>query len=302
MSGKYKDAATVREALSSPVPSVNPVFCENGDIDWEKTKGLIDFFIETGSKALLITYGDSLLSVLDDEEIYQLNKLMTDTAAGRAMTIACGGCWDLKRHKALAEAMKDAGADLYIPYFPDWAQSADAALLTGCFKEIGKIMPVMLLTAMGGRGIPYQVFDALSPNDGIFAVKNDTPMPYSKELGYRIRDKFAYLSGGTASFFLEEYPYGADGYLSVYARCFPEVSDLFWKTFKENGIKESAAVIEKYELPVRRFWDKAHFAAVTHAMQEIAGVGSRYRRTPYSSLTDAQMEELKALLCGLNVK
>ncbi|MCQ2400729.1 MAG: hypothetical protein MJ059_02265 [Lachnospiraceae bacterium] len=39
-----------------------------------------------------------------------------------------------------------------------------------------------------------------------------------------------------------------------------------------------------------------NFDAVMHGMQELAGVGTRYRRAPYGSLSDGQMEILKATL------
>lgn len=298
---KYYDVAMVREAITSPVPSVNPVFTKDGEIDWDKTAGLMDFFIQTGSKAILLTFGDSNLHILSDDEIAQFNKCMADTAAGRVMTISCSGRWNHDKNIAFARFVSEAGCDIHIPFYPDWAASCDAALLAQCFRDIGKIMPVMLLTAIEGRGIPFPTIEALTPADGIVAVKDDVPMPYGRDLGYRIRDKFAFLSGGTASGFLAEVPYGADGYLSVYARCFPQISDEFWKTYKTGTLLQAAKVVEKYELPLRDLWNSMHFDAVNHALQELAGVGTRYRRAPYSSLTDEQMEKLKELIKSFGV-
>ena len=39
-----------------------------------------------------------------------------------------------------------------------------------------------------------------------------------------------------------------------------------------------------------------HFSAAIQGMYEVAGLGSRWRRSPYSSLTDAQMEILRQFL------
>lgn len=301
MSKNYYDVAAVREALTSVVPSVNPVFEKNGEINWKKTADLMDFMIAGGAKVLLLTYGDSLVSALSIEETVKFNELMADVAAGRVMTISCAPKMTQKEEIAFAERMRDKGLDVHIPMFNDWAGSMDHVLMAECFRQIGKIMPVMLLSAMDGGGLPHSLYPLVTPEDGIVAVKDDKPMPYGRELGHLIRDKFAFLSGGTASMFLEEVPYGADGYLSVFARCFPQVGQEFWKAYTSGDIKEAARVIEVYELPVQRMWDKAHFDAVMHAMQELAGVGTRWRRAPYSSLNDGQMEQVADMLKGLKL-
>jgi hypothetical protein len=41
------------------------------------------------------------------------------------------------------------------------------------------------------------------------------------------------------------------------------------------------------------------FDAMFHATQEIFGIGGRWRRTPYHSFTDEQMERLRAFYNGL---
>lgn len=61
-------------------------------------------------------------------------------------------------------------------------------------------------------------------------------------------------------------------------------------------MKEAVRIIEFYELPVQKIWDEMNFDAVMHGMQELAGVGTRYRRAPYGTLNDEQMEKLKATL------
>lgn len=298
---RYYDVNAVREALTSVVPSVNPVFEENGDIDWKKTADLMDFMIEGGARTLLLTYGDSLVSSLTFEESVKFNETLKDVANGRVMTISCGPKLQWKEQISYAEHMKEKGLDVHIPMFNDWGGSLDHTLLAECYKEIGKIMPVMILTAMDGGGLPLSLYPLLSPLDGIVAVKDDRAMPYGRDLGGLIRDKFAFLSGGTASMFLEEAPYGADGYLSVFGRCFPKVGQAFWKAYNEGNLKEAVRIIEFYELPVQKIWDEMNFDAVMHGMQELAGVGTRYRRAPYGTLSGEQMEKLKAMLQKMNL-
>jgi len=296
MSNRYYEVEAVREALTSVVPSVNPVFEKDGEINWKKTADLMDFMIEGGAKTLLLTYGDSLVSSLSVEETLKFNEILVDVGKGRVMTVSCSPMISMKEHLTFAERMKEIGADVYIPMFADWGGSQDFRLLAECYRTLGKLMPLMVLTTVEPAGLPYEFFSLISPGDGLVAVKDDKAMPYGADLGPVIRDKFAFLSGGTASMFLEEVPYGADGYLSVFGRCFPKVGQDFWKAYTAGDMAEARRLIEYYEDPVQKIWDELHFDAVMHGMQELAGVGTRWRRAPYGSLSDEEMEKLADML------
>ena len=45
--------------------------------------------------------------------------------------------------------------------------------------------------------------------------------------------------------------------------------------------------------------EAGNFDAMFHATQEIFGIGGRWRRVPYHSFTDEQMERLRAFYDGL---
>lgn len=295
----FYEAARVREALQGPVPSVTPQFFKSGEIDWASTGTVIEAMLAGGAKTLLITNGDSLLTILTDQETMELNRFVAETAGNRAMVIACSKTWCQSQMLDYAASCREYGCDLVIPFVPDWCQSTDGEELTACFREIGQVMPVMLLTNMcNGRGIPYTVMDALSPRDGIVAIKDDMPGPYGKMLLARTRDKFAFLQGGRAFNFLDQAPFGADGYLSVYARVFPQVSNEFWSYYTEGRLKEAVEIVEKYDVAFFDFVaaEGVNFSAAIQGMYEIAGLGSRWRRSPYSSLTEEQMGKLRAFL------
>ena len=294
---KYYDVAAVREALSCPVPSITPQFFENGEIDWKSTGNVIENQLAGGAKSLLVTFGDSLLTILTDKETMELNRFVAETAAKRAMVIACSKHFSHPQMLEYANECKNYGCDLVIPFYPDWAQSLSADELEKCFKEIGAIMPCMLLTNLtSGRGIPEKIFRNLGPEDGIVAIKDDMALPYGKTVLSVTRNKFAFLQGGRAFNYMDVAPFGADGYLSVYSRVFPEVSNAFWKAYHEGDMPEAVRLVEEYDSAFFGFCAKngVHFSAAIQGLYEIAGVGRKWRRTPYSSLSDEEMEKLRA--------
>ena len=304
MKSKYYDVAAVREAIACPVPSITPQFFQNGEIDWKSTEYMIDRCVQGGAKALLVTHGDSLLHILSDEETFALNRTVANVSAGRAAVIACSKQWSHSQMLEFARRSKEDGCDLIIPFYPNWCGGLDKEAVVSCMKELGREMPIMLLSCMMNGGIPLAVLDKLSSDDGLVAMKDDVAQPYGKNILAHIREKIAYLSGGRAFNFLDTADYGADGYLSVYARMYPEVSNAFWKAYTSGNRQEAIALVEKYDIALfKGFIEKngLDFSAVIQGMYETAGVGSRWRRFPYSSLNDAAMEMLQDFLRGIGL-
>ena len=297
MMNKYYDVAAAREAISSIVPSISTPFLPNGDVDYKSLRGMVDFLIQNGAKTLLLTHGDSLLSILTNQEAYEVTRTVVEAADHRAMVIGCSKIWTLPEMLEFAETCAGFGCDMMIPFPPDWARHCTADTLLEYYKAVGKIMPVMILSCTNG-GVPEAVYDRLKPEDGVVAVKDDTAYPYGIEALCHIRDKMAFLSGGTMKKFLTEVPYGADGYLSVFARCFPHVEKPFWQAVQEGRLLDAAKIPETYETPFFR-WVAAHginFDAGIRGMMEIAGLCNRFARIPYSTMTDEQMDGLRGFL------
>ena len=246
-----------------------------------------------------MTYGDSILSILTDWEVTELMRFVVQRTDHRAMVIGGGKKWCLTQSIEFAEVCAEAGCDMVLPFSPDWGQHADTDMLLKYYEAVAEKAPVMMLTnLMNGRGIPLEVFERVLPEKGIVAVKDDAPAPYGRRLGSIVSGKLAYLSGGTMENFLTVAPYGADGYLSVFFRAFPEVDRKFWLAYTQGQLRDAAAIIDEYEVSFFQ-WCSAngvHFDAGIRGMMEIAGIAKRFCRMPYSYLSDAQMELLKQFL------
>ena len=298
MKNKYYDVSAVREAIhAAPVPSISTPFLKNGEIDYKSLATYTDFLVESGAKALLLTPGDSLFSLLSDKEQLEVNRAVVDACNHRAMVIGCEKGMYLSRMTEFAERYRDFGGDIMIPFAPEWCKHNSTENLIEYYKACGKIIPTMLLSCNNG-GLPVSVYDETGPSDGIVAVKDDMALPYGTKALPHIRDKMAYLSGGRMETFLYYAPYGADGYLAVFARAFPQVDKMFWEKYNSGDLKGAVSVIEEYEIPFFKWCEenKVHFDSGIRGMIEIAGLATRYARHPFDHLTDTQIESLRNFL------
>ena len=295
-----KDILEIKSAIHCPVPSISTPFLENGDIDWPGLDRIVDFLIGNGAKALLVTNGDSLLSVLTDQETAELNRRVVQAAGGRALVISGGKPWCDRQALAFADYLREIGADVCLPMIPDWAQSASADRCADLLRAVGRIMPVMALTNLGnGRGIPQAVFARLIEEGapGFAGVKDDMCGPYGRRLAALLDGRYAFLSGGRAENHLDVAPYGPDGYLSIFMRFLPDLAWGYWQRYLAGDFGACARWIMRYEVRFMDFIAKEgiQFDLAVHALMARAGLCGKWRRAPYESASAAQQQALDRL-------
>ncbi len=297
-------ADEVYAALTGPIASVSTPFDKDGNIDWKSLRKIVDFIIEGGSRTVLLTCGDSLYTVLTDREIAQVTKTVAEQTAGRAMLVAAGSWW-LGESITFARMIREWGVDLFMPLPPDWAGSCSEEGLADYYRAIAAEIPVMLVTALGGRPLPLSLIrNLLDGREPILAVKDDICGAYGKRLASMVQGRCAYLSGGRKQNHLDIAPYGAAGYLSVYQRFWPAVAQAYWQAVKIGRLDQAAAIINTYdaslmeELPAEL---GLHFDAVIHGCLELFGLAGRWRRNPYMSASDQQMEKIRQFFACRNI-
>ena len=68
----------------------------------------------------------------------------------------------------------------------------------------------------------------------------------------------------------------------------------YWKAIQTNDLEAARAVIRDYDMPLFDYLIslEGSFDAGIHGILELFGLTRRYRRPPYHTLTDQQMEQL----------
>lgn len=295
---KIMDKCEVRKNLTGPVASIATPFNKDGSIDVAGLRNYVDFVIAGGSRSLILTHGDSLFSLLSDDEIAAVTKTVIEHAAGRAMVCAATGIWPTEKTVDFARHCRDIGANLFMVLPPDWGQSCTKETLIEHYAAASKHMPVMVVTNIfTNRGLEFglDVLKMLLERvPRIVALKDDFCNEFGRKMGLLVHEHWAVITGGQKQNHMNALPYGCDGYFSVFSCFKPQIAHQYWNAIQSQNLSQARNVIRDYDMPYFDFVRKlpGWTSAGTHGALELFGITKRWRRKPYYSLSDEEMEKL----------
>jgi len=296
----------VRHALTGPMMSLWTPFRENGDIDYEGVRRIIDYTVdEGGSKTVIITAGDSLYTVLSDDEVAELAKVVVDHTAGRAMVVAAADFWSTRQTVEFARYAREIGADMVMVAPPDWSRSCtDDSIVEHYSQAAACDIPIMVVTNFlqpRSESFRLHVIERLRDEvEGIYAVKDDVCGEFARRLSLLVYDRWSLFVSGTKREVLNTFPYGCDGYMSNFICFKPELAHEFWNAVQAGDGSGIRKFIAENDIPI---WDLPSefnrcFDVIAHGILELKGLAGRWRRAPYHSLNDGEMEKLAHFLKG----
>jgi 4-hydroxy-tetrahydrodipicolinate synthase len=295
-----KSSEEIRAALTGPVTSVFTPFQQDGEIDYPGLRDFIDFCLEAGSTAIILTAGDSRFMVLSDEEIAQVTRVTAEHTADRALVVAADRSWSLKREIAFAEFAREVGADVLMVKPPDLALCTRETYVP-YYAAVAEQIPVMVVNNVF-RGSPMamsmDVLEALRDQvPGIVAVKDDVCGEFARKMCLLVYDRWAVIAGGQKQNHLNILPYGCDGYFSTFSKFEPSVTHAYWEAVLASDWPRMRQIIDTYDMP---FFDfvlnefRVPFIPAMYGTLELFGVFQRWNRPPCYSLNDEEMERLTA--------
>lgn len=292
----------LQAALSSLIPSVRVAFHRDGSIDFPGIRAYVERCIENGAESLMLTFGDSLYSLLTDDELSDVTRVVIETARGRAKVIAAERQWWTGKIVSWAKHCKELGADILMVFPPDWAQSSTVETLVRHYAAVAEVMPVMMVTAVlfpRGMGFRMELVSRLYeevPN--VVAVKDDVCDEFGRRMSSLVHDRWTVIAGGSKQIHLYLAPYGSRGHLSTLITYKPDIARKYWKLVNARDYDKAAALVRDYDMPMFDAMMKlpGSFDAGMHAWSEIVGIHPRWRRSPYYNLTDKELNAFAAEL------
>ena len=292
------DKDAVRAALTGPVPSISTPFKQDGSVDYAGLRHYIDFLIAAKAKTILLTAGDSHYICLSDEEIAKITKVTCEQTAGRAMVVSADRYHSTDRAVAFAEYAVGVGVDVTMAMPCDWGASCTPETLAEHYAAVARVAPTMIVTNVflpRGAAFGFETLElAFAKSDNIVAIKDDMCGTFAPKLCMMAHERCAIFAGGQKSNHMLMHPYGCDGYLSSFMSFVPSVTHEYWAAIEAGDLKAATAVIRDIDSPFFDFIMKlpGGFDAGMHGALELFGVAGRWRRRPYYSLNDQEMEQL----------
>lgn len=301
------DLQEVRHYLTGPVMSLRTPFQENGEIDYDGVRKIIDAAIAGGSKTVMLTAGDSHYEILSDDEIAEMTRVAVEHTEGRAMVIAADRYYGTERAIEFATFAGETGADLVMCLPPDWAKSTTPKTLAEHYAAVAEIMPVMIVT---NRFIPRgeefgleTLQRAVDKSPNVVAIKDDMCGVFAQKMCAALSDRCAIISGGQKRNHLNCHHYGCDGYLSTFVPCQTDITGRYWNAICGEDYRTAARIVSEEDGPFFDYVVKqtGGFDACMHGMLELNGLAKRYRRQPYYTLSGAEMKRLEKRLRELGL-
>jgi dihydrodipicolinate synthase/N-acetylneuraminate lyase len=288
----------IRQSLVGPIAAIFLPFRQDGSIDVAGLRNQIDFVIAAGAHTVLLTYGDSLYSLLTDAEIAEVTRIVAGHVARRAMVVAADREWATPKEVEFAQYARDVGADVLMVRPPDWKASCTVETLTAHYAAVAEHIPVMLVTLfLGNRpeAFALRLLQTLMDEvERVVAVKDDVCGARGRRMCALVHERMAFFAGGHKQNHLDSLPYGNIGYMSTFIRYKPGITHAYWQAISSGDLAQAAHIITTMELP---FTDAVTAVqggqdAGMHAALELFGVCGRWRRPPYYSLMDQEMDKL----------
>ncbi|HOE95243.1 MAG TPA: dihydrodipicolinate synthase family protein [Candidatus Sumerlaeota bacterium] len=299
---KTRQPLTLDEArhhLTGPIASVHTPFLRDGELDEASLAAQIGRYLEAGSRTILMTVGNSHYFCLSDDEIARVTRIVCREAAGRAMVVAADRMHATRRAVEFARFAREEGADLVMCMPPDWNNSCTPATLAEHYATVAAEWPVMIVTnLMGPRGDAFGMEAlrlSLDLSARIVAIKDDVCGLFAQKMTVHFRERAAIFAGGLKLNHLNIAPYGADGYMSTFIGFCPEITRRYWSCIEAGDMAGAWRITETYETPLFELMSSfpGDWNAGWHGCLELFGIGKRWRRPPYYSLNDEEMERLK---------
>ena len=180
-----------------------------------------------------------------------------------------------------------------------WGAAGTVETSVEHYAAVAAEIPVMLVTNVwaGDAARGLKTIDILLDRvDGIVAVKDDMLGEFVRRMTAMASDRWAVFAGGQKQNHLDIVHYGAVGYMSTFLSFYPPVTHQYWNAVQSEDWSGAARVIEKDDWPFFSYTSglRGGFDAGMHGILELYGIAGRWRRKPYYSLNDEEMDGLKA--------
>lgn len=273
-------------------------FDENGEIDFQATKNLINYLIANGTDGLVVSGTTGESPTLTEEEKVKLFKFTADVVNGRVPVIAGTGSNNTKGSIELTILAEDVGVDgimLVAPYYNNPSQEG----LYQHFKTISEVtsLPIILYNVPGRSvvNISAETVIRLSKIANIVSIKEASgDLDAMVEIITHTPEDFSLYSGDDG-LTIPVLSIGGTGVISVASHVIGNEMQTMVEHFKSGNIQE-AAKDHRRLLPIMKALFAAPNPSPVKAALNLKGIPVGGVRLPMIPLNDEQLSSLQQAL------
>ena len=282
---------------------------DNGEVDYDGFRRLIDFQIEEGIDGLVPLGTTGETPTLDDDEEEKLIRAAVEKAKGKVPLIIGAGSNDTRHMVKYVTRARDLGADAALVVTPYYNKPNDDGLLRH-FEAASKVgIPIVIynIASRTGRNIPVTLMEKIAALPNIAGVKES-----SGDLG-QIGDNINQIAmprkntanpfwviSGDDGFALALMALGGDGIISVISNLVPSKVKALTAACLAGNFEEARKI--HYELLP---FMKAAFVETNPAPIKLAmnwaGLPSGPARLPLGNLSTSSQSVLRAAMTGMGI-
>jgi len=203
---------------------------ENGDVDYDGFKRLINFQLEEGIDGLVPLGTTGETPTLDNDEQERLIRLSVDEVKGKVPVIIGAGSNDTKHMTGYVKRAKDMGADAALVVTPYYNKPNDDGLIRHFEAAAAVGLPIVVynIASRTGRNIPAPLMEKIAAIRGIAGVKEASgdlnqmaDILHTIALPRKSGENPFYVLSGDDGFTLPLAALGGDGVVSVISNLVP---------------------------------------------------------------------------------
>ena len=283
---------------------------ENGDVDYDGFRRLINFQIEQGIDGLvpLGTTGEN--PTLDEDEEDKLIEIIIAEVKGRVPVIVGAGSNDTRHMLTYVKRAKDKGADAALVVTPYYNKPNDDGLIRHFEAAAAVGIPIVIynIASRTGRNIPAPLMEKLAAISGIVGVKEASgdltqmgdmlnSIAFPRRSG---TNPFTVLSGDDG-FTLPLMALGGDGVISVISNLVPARVKALTKACSEKNFEEARKIHFELLPFIKAAFIETNPVPIKMAMTW-AGLPGGPARLPMGKLDPKNEAPLKAAMRKLGIE
>ncbi len=278
----------------SGVALVTP-FNESGEIDYEVLRELLEFHVENGTDAIVITGTTGEAATMSTEEQIATIAFAVEVIDKRIPVIAGTGSNNTSHAVYMSVEAEKLGVDGLLVVTPYYNKTSLKGLEEHFLAVANAVKTPIILYDVPGRtnvSIPPEIIERLAQHENIVGLKDATgDLSYTVEVMRRCGGEFAIYSGND-DIVVPILAVGGVGVISVSANIIPKETSDMVHMFLEGETGEAARLQIKYKRFIDSLFAEPNPIPVKAAMNQLDfGVGGV--RLPLYEASDATVELLR---------